>query len=132
MARAPKPGQTPTSNNDKDPERKGFLITWEGKGTWTFHSSDLGPRDHMMVRKETGMPFRWFIQTDHHDIDTFGVMVWMARRKNGELALSLDKVFDELGTDEQFNKMVKSGTLTIKAIEDGEEDEDDPLSSDAD
>lgn len=133
MAKAPQPGKTPNSEKKKEPERKGFVITWQGVGQWTFHTADLGPRDHMAVRKETGMPFRWFIQSDHHDIDSLGVMIWMARRKNGEPGLLLDDVFDQLGSDEDFNRLLESDRLTIEALEpDAEANADDPLRSAAD
>jgi hypothetical protein len=65
---------------------------------YTLHLADLGPLDTLAVRKEAGMSLRQVLANakDDPDIDIIAVIVWLARRHDGEAGLTLVKAAEGL------------------------------------
>lgn len=107
-------------------ERSGIRIS-VGGGTWVLHTSDLGPQDDLVSRKETGLPVTPFFGEDRFGMDSLLIMFWMARRKAGESNLRFQQVMDEYPTYESIG----AADFQVEAIEDVKEIEEadavDPL-----
>lgn len=120
---------TPGVGRRQAVERTGVRITIGGE-SWILHTSDLGPQDDLMARKETGLPVTPFFGEDRFGMDSLLVMLWVARRKAGEQNLRFQQVIDQYPTYESIN----AAGLEVEAIEDVQDAEvdADPLVSDGD
>jgi hypothetical protein len=90
MATAPKPG----ARRKAEAQRTALRITLKGE-TRTLHMSDLGPRDDLEARKETGIAVMPFFHGERFGGDAILIIWWMARRKSGEPDLRYSQVLDE-------------------------------------
>jgi hypothetical protein len=90
MATAPKPG----ARKKAEAQRTALRITLKDK-TYTLHMSDLGPRDDLEARKETGIAVMPFFHAERFASDAVLMVLWMARRKSGEPDLRYTQVLDE-------------------------------------
>lgn len=64
---------------------------------WQFVPSALPLVDKMAVRQATGLPFEAFVSSDAYRMgeDSLAVLVWVARRQDGEPRLALNTVLSE-------------------------------------
>lgn len=118
MAKAPKPGSTPSSSNA---QVTGMIIR-HGDKEYPLNLEDLGPEDDLVCRRATGMPISPFFGQDVFGTDSLLMMYWFARRKSGDLNLRYE---DLLKTFPTF-KSVEDADFEIRGIE---ETDDDPLES---
>lgn len=90
MAKAPRPGSTPNSNETKKREHDRHLVyrIKVRDEELTLRHADLGPADAALVRRETGMTLRSVLGTAldsaASDFDVFAVVWWLAKVKAGE------------------------------------------------
>lgn len=122
MGLAPVPGV----GRRQQAERTGIRIS-VGGNTWVLHTSDLGPQDDLISRKETGLPVTPFFSEDRFGMDSLLIMFWVCRRKNGEPNLRFQQVLDEYPSYESIDQ----AGFKIEAIENVNEleeaDAGDPL-----
>lgn len=115
MANAPKPGK-------KSAKRKGFRVTLYGQVN-ELHMRDVGPSDTGLVRQTTGRSLNSYLSD--MDIDSVGVINWLARRKAGEKKLTLAKVFETFPSYDEFNELMEDDpeNNNFERLEDDDEDE---------
>lgn len=88
MATAPTPGAATPG------PAKTFRMTLSGK-TLELDTTQLGPGDDLVSRQQTGFPVTGFLDQAAIGADSLLILWWMARRKNGEPALTFAEVLLE-------------------------------------
>lgn len=96
MASAPTPGVGRRMEISAETEKAldvKFRITCAAEGkTLELSLGDLGPRDDLISKRETGYPVTAFFGFEQVTTLSVLIMWWMARRHNGEPNLSWSKV----------------------------------------
>ena len=121
MAKAPKPGSTPSAQVDKDGKRTGLIVKC-GDKEYRLNPVDIGPRDDLMCRRETGFPVSPFFDSERFGTDSLLIIFWVARVKSGEKTLRFEDVLA------QFPNMTSIEEAGFEIVAE-EEDEEDPLES---
>lgn len=116
MATAPRPGTTPLANANK---RRALSVTYQGQ-TYLLDFADLGPRDDIAIRRETGMPVSSYIMQDRFSSDSIAVIIWVARRKSG-IQESFDSFLDGFPNMAEMARQIERGDLAVSSIEDGDD-----------
>lgn len=124
MATAPTPGHS----SRKKARRQGFRVTI-GDTVHELLLRDIGPGDEGLVRQTTGRPLTAYLNADGYGLDSFAVIVWMARRKAGERKLRLDQVFDEFPDYATLNEMTEDGTFEFDVVEDTDRSDEEAAGS---
>lgn len=108
MAKAPRPG---VSTRADELEAAQTVMTLVVKRPITTESGRLIPerhaiainnvpmRERIICRKATGLPLAAFWAEDRIDVDSIMVLWWMARRLNGEAALTFDQAAEQWPMD---------------------------------
>lgn len=89
-----------------------FALTVTVDGTaYTVRAGELNSRDITNLRRETGFSFRGLMDAaaKDPDIDIVAAIVWLARRKAGELLLSFEMVASEIGYDSEIELVDEPG-----------------------
>lgn len=116
MATAPTPGQL-----RKRAKRSGFRVTI-GTETWVLRTADIGPGDDFLVRRQTGVPLSQYLTADSFGLDSVAVIVWMARRKNGEKRLTFARVLEEFPNFEEIDELTENDEFELEQLEDVDDD----------
>lgn len=111
MAKAPSRAAAARSRGQKQQSDTVIELTWRGRPL-KLAMSQLGPGDDAATRVQTmrafgeSFPFQGFVSLMQHGAqvgtDIVLVVLWMARRKNGEPDLQLKAVLDDVGDNERF------------------------------
>lgn len=101
-------------------KRKALKLTVHGI-EYVLHFSDLNPVDAVDVRKATGIPLSALILDEQPDLDSIGVLYWLARRKGGDRKVTFVDAASEITYDAVF-----AGAVSIAEVTDEEEGEADP------
>lgn len=82
----------------------GLTITVDGED-YTVRQGDLTSLDVMALRRETGFSFRSLLESFQRDpdVDLVAILVWLARRIDGEVMLSYAQVATEIGYDVEID-----------------------------
>jgi len=129
MAKAPRPGTTPTASKADDAKRVALQIRFDSE-TYLLHIDDIGPEDDRIARREIGHPITPLIDEGYEfGADSILDLVWLARRKAGETNLRYGALVQQYPSI----RAIAAAEPEISAIEedDGEVDGGDPLPSDA-
>lgn len=121
MAKAPVPGvvKRMEQSADIDAALSQKVTIARGDQELSFSIGDLGPRDDLACRKATG----WNV-TELLAVDQIGglevlAIWWLARRHNGEPALTYDEVLDEFPTN---GDIIAAGFSAAQVDDDTEDD----------
>lgn len=120
MATAPRPG----SMTRKRSKRAGFRVTI-GTDVWTLRTADIGPGDDFMVRRITGRPLSQYLTSDTFGLDSVAIIVWIARRKQGETKLTFQRVLDEMPSFEEIDELTENDEFELEQLEDLDADRGD-------
>ena len=127
MAKAPRVGSTPTAqaqkSEEEDGSRTGLIISC-GDKEYRLNAVDIGPRDDLMCRRETGFPVSPFFDSERFGTDSLLILYWVARVKSGDKNLR----FEEVLTKFPNMKAIEEADFKIVSEEDDAADED-PLES---
>ena len=98
MAQAPTPG---VGRRAEAAENASLVVHVRVRDEWyTVAHGALPMRERLLVRKETGLPIEHFFSAqDHIGEDSLCILVWIARRANGERTLTLDEAIESWPTD---------------------------------
>lgn len=80
---------------------KAMQISVNGK-EYVIDFAALGPGDDLESRRQTGIPVTPFFDEKTIASDSMVILIWMARRKNGEPGLRFDRVLEEFPTYEHL------------------------------
>lgn len=139
MAKAPRPGTSPTAaKKKKAAQQRGFRITVWGEVA-DIYPADIGPRDDALVRHETGKALGYNLtllsaiqdlegDADQLGMDTVCLLWWWGRRKAGDTTESLAEAFDRFPTVGELEEACQLDRI----VPDEEGEEGDPLPSDGD
>lgn len=129
MAKAPRPGVS-TREAELDEAQQIMqlkvlrpIVTKSGRTIPETHSigiNNIPMRERIICRKATGLPLAAFWSEDRIDVDSIMVLWWMARRLNGEAALTFDQAAEDWPLD------LTEDELDIELGEPTDEDGDDP------
>lgn len=88
----------------------------QGDRVLSFSLGDLGPRDDLACRKATGWNVAELLNAEQvGGLEVLGIW-WLARRQNGEPALTFDEVLDEFPT---LGDILNAGFSSPEVDDDG-------------
>ena len=108
MAKAPRPGVSKREGELTEAQQIMNLkvlrpiATSSGRIIPESHSigiNNIPMRERIICRKATGLPLAAFWSEDRIDIDSIMVLWWMARRLNGEAALTFEQAAEDWPLD---------------------------------
>lgn len=101
MAQAPTPGVGRRTKQAAELETAltQKLTIAQGGRELSFSLGDLGPRDDLECRRATGWNVTELLGADQISGAEVLALWWLARRHNGEPALTFDEVLDEFPTN---------------------------------
>lgn len=111
MATAPIPGR----RDGKPP-----LVISVGGIDYPLRFEDLNPVDAADVRRATGLSLSQVLDAEP-DLDTVGILYWLARRKGGDRKATFEACAQEITYDAVF-----SGKVTIAEVVPDELEDDAP------
>ena|SRR5690554_5392550 len=127
MAKAPTPGKGPSQvkqqQEQEEATQRTALNLSVGDKTYTLHMDDLGPHDDLLARKQTGLPVTPFFEDERFGTDSMMMLLWIARRKDGEPNLRYDEVIKEYPN----MKAIQEANFRIEAEEQVEVEDETPL-----
>lgn len=97
-------------------KRRALNIVYRGQA-YVLDFADLGPRDDIAVRRETGMPVSSFVMQDRFSLDSMAVIVWVTMRKYGSTE-SFDRFLDGFPSMTEMSQMIEDGRMSISSVED--------------
>lgn len=126
MAKAPRPGVSKREDELEAAQQvmtltiKRPIVNDKGRVIPESHRiaiNNIPMRERIICRKATGLPLAAFWSEDRIDLDSIMVLWWMARRLEGEAALTFDQAADQWPMD------LDEGELDIELGEPDDEDD---------
>lgn len=123
-AKRPSVKRKPTRRSEQNRQAEmdqGIAINVNGK-RYEVQMGDLTAADAQIFRREMGMSFMKTMQLDPEDfdLDVIAGIVWLARRKDGEVNLRLSEVASEIGYDTEIEPVQMDDDSDKKVVVDGE------------
>lgn len=126
MAKAPRPGVSKREDELEAAQQvmtltiKRPIVNDKGRTIPETHRiaiNNIPMRERIICRKATGLPLAAFWSEDRIDLDSIMVLWWMARRLEGEAALTFDQAAGQWPMD------LEEGDLDIELGEPDDEDD---------